>query len=240
MQQMVTPSISDVLSYNITKLLLPLHLELLPDIKEIYELELAYYESQLLSDEELVKNGAYFLKVGDTFTRHFLICSGQSIKLPDYSSSRLKSFFKQNQFRTAYATHGLFPDRGKFHPQMIKGLINIMGLKPGDTVLDPMMGSGTTVIEAYLMGIKSIGIDASPFCRFMTQTKIEALHIPLSRVRKAVTNGKAVFDYFNKLIEKSFSENSIKNNDLSQNFKSISGPNLEYEPKIKDDGTIYD
>ena len=240
MQQMVTPNISNILSHNITKKLLPPHLELSPDIKEIYELELAYYESQLLTDEELIKNGAYFLKVGDTLTRHFLICSGQSIKLPDYSSSRLKSFFEQNQFRTGYATHGLFPYRGKFHPQMIKGLMNIMGLKPGDTVLDPMMGSGTTVIEACLMGIKSVGIDASPFCRFMTQTKIDALDIPLSRVHKAVKNGKAVFDYFNKLLEKSISKNNLKNNELLRNFKPMSESDLEYEPKIKDNDTVYD
>ena len=81
-----------------------------------------------------------------------------------------------------------FPYRGKFHPQMIKGLMNVMGLKPGDTVLDPMMGSGTVLVEACLMGIKSIGIDASPFCRFMTQTKLDVLTMSLARARAALAN----------------------------------------------------
>jgi tRNA G10 N-methylase Trm11 len=45
---------------------------------------------------------------------------------------------------------------------MIKALKNIVGLKPGDTVLDPMMGSGTVPVEACLMGIKSIGYNTSP------------------------------------------------------------------------------
>ena len=31
--------------------------------------------------------------------------------------------------------------------------MNVMGLKPGETILDPMMGSGTVLIEAQLMGI---------------------------------------------------------------------------------------
>lgn len=239
-EQMVTPHISDILSYDINQRLFPSHLELLPDIKEIYELELAFYESQLLNDEVLVRNGAYFLKIGNDLTRHFMICCGQPIKLPDYSSSRLKSFFKQNQFRTGYATHGLFLYRGKFHPQMIKGLLNIMGLKQGDTVLDPMMGSGTTVIEACLMGIKSIGIDASPFCRFMTQTKIDALYIPLSRVRKAFSNGKAVFDYYNKLMEKAISENDNEKGYYSKNLEAISASQSKHDAKTRKNDTEYD
>jgi hypothetical protein len=32
-------------------------------------------------------------------------------------------------------------------------MINVMGLKPGETVLDPMMRSGTVLIEARRMGI---------------------------------------------------------------------------------------
>ena len=75
------------------------------------------------------------------------MCIGESLKLPDYSSSRLKSFFQKNIFRTGYATHGLFPYRGKFHPQMIRGIINIMGLKPGDTVLDPTMDQGLCLLK---------------------------------------------------------------------------------------------
>ena len=58
---------------------------------------------------------------------------------------------------------------------MIKALINIIGVKPGGTLLDPMMGSGTVPVEASLMGISSIGIDSSPFCRFMAKAKCDAL-----------------------------------------------------------------
>jgi ubiquinone/menaquinone biosynthesis C-methylase UbiE len=152
-----------------------------------------------LTDEQIIRNGAYFARVGNTLTRHFLMCSGEPVRLPQHSSSRLRSFFQNNQFKTGYATHGLFPYRGKFHPQMIKGLINVMALKSGDTVLDPMMGSGTVLIEAKLMGIKSIGVDASPFCRFMTQVKLDALTVPLTPVREALKNCRSVYDHFVRL-----------------------------------------
>lgn len=152
-------------------------LELSPNLSEVYELALAYYESKILTEKELLESGAYFIKMGNAYTNHFYICTGDPVKIPEYSSSRLKSFFVNNQFRTGYSTHGLFPYRGKFHPQMIKALINIMGVKPGETILDPMMGSGTVPVEASLMGINAIGIDSSPFCRFMAQVKCDSLKI---------------------------------------------------------------
>ena len=176
---MPTLDLSEILSQGLTQRLFPPERQLIPGIDDFYELELASYENQLLDDATLLRNSAYFSRVRDVYTQHFLMCTGEPLKLPDHSSSRLKSFFEKNIFRTGYATHGLFPYRGKFHPQMIKGLINIMGLRPGDVVLDPMMGSGTVPVEARLMGIQSIGIDASPFCRFMAQTKIDTLTMSL-------------------------------------------------------------
>lgn len=174
--------------------------QLVPNLNDIYELELAFYENLILSDVELISNAAYFAQVGNQYTHHFLMCAGESLKLPNHASSRLRSFFEKNIFRTGYATHGLFPYRGKFHPQMIKGLMNVMGLKPGNKVLDPMMGSGTVLVEASLMGIQSIGIDASPFCCFMTQTKLNALTMSLTRARGALTNADEVFSYFQKRV----------------------------------------
>jgi hypothetical protein len=191
--------VSVVLSHSAWDRILPPHLEPVPQLNEVYELEIAFYESQILSDEELLRNGAYFARVGDRLTRHFLMCSGDPVRLPEHSSSRLKSFFQTNQFKTGYATHGLFPYRGKFHPQMIKGLMNVMGLKPGETVLDPMMGSGTVLIEATLMGIRSIGLDASPFCAFMTRSKLSGLTVPIPPIRLALRESKSVFEYFKAL-----------------------------------------
>jgi len=193
------PDPTSVLRLSLDEALFPPHLELLPSVDERYELELAFYESRLLSDPELLRNGAYFARVGDTLTRHFLMCKGEPVRLPQHSSSRLRSFFQTKQFKTGYGTHGLFPYRGKFHPQMIKGLINVMGLKPGETVLDPMMGSGTVLIEAALMGINSVGLDASPFCQVMVQAKLDGLTMPVEPLHDAVKHSEALFRYFSEL-----------------------------------------
>ncbi|RLB40129.1 MAG: hypothetical protein DRH12_10550 [Deltaproteobacteria bacterium] len=213
--------IASLLSKTLYERLFPRRLELVPQLNEVYELELAYYESQLLSDEEILRNGAYFARVDGHLTRHFLMCQGQPLKLARHSSSRLKSFFESNQFKTGYATHGLFPYRGKFHPQMIKGLINVMGIKPGDTVLDPMMGSGTVPLEATLMGINSIGIDTSPFCVFMAKAKIEGLIVPLTDIKVALQEFDSTFKYLAQ--EASVGESYIGNEQVSL-FKSESPP----------------
>jgi hypothetical protein len=188
----------ELLKADWTASLFPQAYRLVPHIHEVYELYLAHLESRLLSIEEIIHNGAFFASIGDRPTRHFLMCTGQPLRLPDHSSSRLRAFFERNLFRTGYGTHGLFPYRGKFHPQMIKALMNIMGLKPGQTVLDPMMGSGTVCVEASLMGINSIGVDISPFCEFMARTKLVALTMDLARVRRAREHSEEVFGYFSR------------------------------------------
>ena len=59
--------------------------------------------------------------------------------------------------RGSWATHkGDY--RGNWPPQMARALI-LMYTKPGDIVLDPMVGSGTTCIEAKLLGRHCIGVD---------------------------------------------------------------------------------
>src|SRR5207249_4323464 len=55
------------------------------------------------------------------------------------------------------------------------------------------------LIEAKLMGIHSIGVDASPFCRFMAQAKLDGLRVPLGPVREALAKSKGVFEYFRAL-----------------------------------------
>jgi len=51
--------------------------------------------------------------------------------------------------------------RGNWAPQIPRNLI-IKYTKEGDLVLDPMVGAGTTLIEAKLLNRDSIGIDINP------------------------------------------------------------------------------
>ena len=106
-----------------------------------------------------------------------------------------------------------------------------MGLKPGDIVLDPMMGSGTVLIEACLMGINSMGIDSSPFCRFMTQTKIDALTMSLDRVRNALSNHEEVYEYFQKKVGRPETGSKAKGTKLSLNLGKVMEHEAEYSKK---------
>jgi tRNA G10 N-methylase Trm11 len=238
-------AIADVLSSDLTQTLFSPRHQVLPNLNDIYELEIAFYEHHLLSDEELLRNAAYFAKVGDVYTNHFLMCTGESLKLPNHSSVQLKSFFEKNIFRTGYATHGLFPYRGKFHPQMIKGLMNIMGLKRGHVVLDPMMGSGTVLVEACLMGIQSIGVDTSPFCRFMAQTKLDVLTMSLTRARAALSNYEKVFSYFqNKVGQPRYGDKATRKKvtgdivNIMENTAEYAAENNGRKPKEREQDTL--
>lgn len=179
---------------DVVQEIFPPHLSLLPQVNEVYELRLAYMESLALTEDELVERGAYFAKVRGRQTNHFVMCSGEPLQVSGSSSIRVQSFFEANQFKTGYATHGLFPYRGKFHPQMIKALLNIMQLRPHEhTVLDPMMGSGTVLVEAALMGIASIGVDINPFCVLMTRAKLAGLTLAADCLREHLTTVDETF-----------------------------------------------
>jgi len=195
----VMKSMDTIFVPSLKSKLIPKGFELLEGLENIYELEFALAEIKSLDKEELINRSAYFRKINGMETIHYKLCVGLDL-LGTNASTRLKAFFKRFQFKTGYATHGLFPYKGKFHPQLIKGLMNIMRLKSNDIVLDPMTGSGTTNIEASIIGLDSIGIDANPFCVFMTRTKADALRMEKKDLGK-FRDVNNLFDFFSNTTE---------------------------------------
>ena len=118
-----------------------------------------------VDDERLRRRVAYFQTINGVST--------------DYSSiSRKNRTRSVNQ----YLTHWMYPYKGKFHPQMIRAALNIIGLESGETVLDPFVGSGTTALEAQLLGVNCIGLDASPLCVLQSRVKT-ASHEVVENIR---------------------------------------------------------
>jgi len=76
--------------------------------------------------------------IDNQYTKHYLLYSNYDEKINENRSASTQVYFEEGQFSTGYATHGLFPYRCKFHPQLIKGLLNILDVKKGETVLYPM------------------------------------------------------------------------------------------------------
>ena len=169
--------------------------DLLPSVTEVFELELALLELGRLGVRGTVERGAYFMKINGKPTRHFSMCAVNGAAR-DGQSAMTKGYFKAGRFSTGYSTHSLFPYRGKFHPQLAKALINIIGVRPGDTLLDPMCGSGTTNLEAALLEIDSVALDKSPFCRLMTRVKRDALDIDLGEILSLPARADELFAFF--------------------------------------------
>lgn len=85
-----------------------------------------------------------------------------------------------------YVTHGIHPYKGKFYPQLAKGLLNISDAQPGDLVMDPFCGSGTTLLEGYLNGFRTIGIDMHPLAVKIANAKVGILTVDPDLTRDAV------------------------------------------------------
>jgi DNA modification methylase len=66
--------------------------------------------------------------------------------------------------------------RGNWAPELPRNLI-FKYTKEGDTVLDVFVGGGTTLIEAWLAGRKSIGIDISPHAIKETEERIKEMEV---------------------------------------------------------------
>ena len=58
-----------------------------------------------------------------------------------------------------------------FPPHLVRDYIGSFDLAPGQTLLDPFSGTGTTVLEAKLNGIDGIGLEANPMAHFAGVTK---------------------------------------------------------------------
>lgn len=203
---------------SITDKLFPDTYKLIDGTDEIFELNFALWEYENLNKQELIERSAYFKSVEGKPTIHYQTCNLQNLEeIHRNSSLRTKAFFLNGKYSTGYATHSLFPYRGKFHPQMIRALLNMMRVKPGNVVLDPMSGSGTLSVEANLLGIDSIGVDISPFCCLMGRVKTFSLSLDSSRLDKIVKDQEKIFIKLNRSKVPAY---FVRNGDKSNEEKS--------------------
>ena len=60
-----------------------------------------------------------------------------------------------------------------FSPEFVPALAREWNLGATDRLMDPFLGSGTTVVSAQRLGIPSCGYDLSPLARFVSQAKCD-------------------------------------------------------------------
>src|SRR5436309_4526069 len=85
-------------------------------------------------------------------------------------------------------THGFHKYPAKYIPEIPRWAIRKF-TAPGESVLDPFCGSGTTNVEARLQGRNSYAIDVDPLARLLTKVKTTPLdELELRRHRERLFN----------------------------------------------------
>jgi len=79
-----------------------------------------------------------------------------------------------NKSRVDGLTHNFYRYPARFSPFFASTAIELFS-KPGDVVLDPYMGGGTTIVEAIVAGRRAIGADLNSLSIFLTKVKTTKL-----------------------------------------------------------------
>ncbi|MFD1259262.1 DNA methyltransferase [Entomomonas asaccharolytica] len=72
--------------------------------------------------------------------------------------------------RNYLATHNIHKYPAVFIPELVEKIINTFS-EQGETVVDIFAGSGTTLVESFLLDRKSIGIELNPLACLISKTK---------------------------------------------------------------------
>jgi DNA modification methylase len=92
----------------------------------------------------------------------------QKEKKPELSNGRANRLDPQDR-----AFHDWYRFVLSFPPHLVRDYIEKFGLTQKSVVLDPFCGTGTTIVEAKLAGMKAIGLEGNPFPHFASSVKTE-------------------------------------------------------------------
>jgi len=94
--------------------------------------------------------------------------------------------------------HRLHPYLGKFIPQLVEWFLSRY-FKEDDTILDPFMGSGTTLVQGNEIKMHTIGIDISEFNCRIARVKTQKYDIKKSK-NEILTAEKRLTAFSNRLV----------------------------------------
>ncbi len=124
-------------------------------------------------------------------------------KFKDLTPSPEWAFTDVGRSETNYVTHGYHRYPAKFIPNLVQRLISDY-TKPGDIVVDPFGGCGTTLVEAKINGRESFGFDINPVAKLISQAKITPIS-PITLERN--------FKRFENLVQKNYNFPNFLNNE---------------------------
>jgi DNA methylase len=69
--------------------------------------------------------------------------------------------------------HRWFVFPHSYAPGLVEWLVHRLDVGPGDVLLDPFCGAGTTLVEAQRLGLRPIGMDLLPLAVLASRTKTQ-------------------------------------------------------------------
>jgi len=154
---------------------------LLRFITNQYFLEKSQYISKLSRNEEEASNNVESLFSFLTEKLH-RIPATETMQI----GKRLEDYFTIREEPSLYLTHYMHPYKGKFHPKMVRALLNYALPQPVGRVMDNFAGCGTLLVEATWMGLDSIGMEINPLSSLMCNVKCDSLSIPVDSLKKGI------------------------------------------------------
>ena len=104
---------------------------------------------------------------------------------------------------TAYITHNYYTYPAKFIPQLVSRLITTYS-DEYDTIVDPFMGSGTTIVESLINNRYAFGLDINEIAYLISKVKTTPIDIKLLEREYNILSNKLLENKnLNDLIEKS-------------------------------------
>ncbi len=146
-----------------------------------YFLEKSQYISKLSRNEEEVKRNV------QTLTSHLIkkvnwIPASSTLSI----GKRLEDYFAIREEPSLYLNHYIHPYKGKFHPKMVRALLNYVYPKSEGVVLDNFAGSGTLLLEASHIELDSRGVEINPLSVLMSNVKCNSLKIEPKELKKNI------------------------------------------------------
>ena len=89
------------------------------------------------------------------------------------AEKRFEEVFRSKD-RVQGLTHDFYKYPARFSPQFARFILDEFS-EPGDWVIDPFMGGGTTIVESLASGRRAIGSDVNELARFVTRVKTTPL-----------------------------------------------------------------
>ena len=185
-------------------------------------------------------NGRVMVDLGelDAYYRSKAMSNGVSRHDADDGLNWRLSFDEYRESERTKHVHRLHPYKGKFIPQLVEYFLDDhtdafkteSWFNPGDTILDPFCGSGTTLVQANELGLNAIGVDVSEFNTWISNAKVSRYDVD------AVTErGAAIAEALTRATDSSpYGSFDSEYSEWLSEFNSIHFPGTEFKRKVRE------